>query len=207
MWFFKKSKSKVKLDVNDSPRFVHAIDEVERVDWSNLRSAYRPQDLRGAIYLLHSAKSEEEANQAYWSIDNEAVVQGTLYEAAEYTIPCLLRILFDCEPVSRPKIFELLFHLGSGAGRAHSTEIELGNTNLTANCADLVKQGLAIYFYYLEVGTDEEQGYCADLLKLCSRKDPLVSERALRVLEDKMQDKNSKSLRKVFKDCISKIKG
>ena len=44
-----------------------------------------------------------------------------------------------------------------------------------------VKSGLSQFFLLLERGTSEESGFAADLLELCSEKDPAVAAQATRL--------------------------
>src|SRR5688572_616100 len=96
--------------------------------WANLRSSESASRIPDAILQLQTATTKDDADRAYWKIDNEVIVQGALYEAALPTATCLLSALLNCTDVARPKLLELLFQLGNG--EPHPSEIALGNSDL-----------------------------------------------------------------------------
>lgn len=89
---------------------------MSRIEWSRVQPD-GGSSVPAAIAALAAADSDDEARSAYWSIDNNVVVQGTLYEAAPAAARCLVVALLAAGPASRPWILELLVQLGSGGDR------------------------------------------------------------------------------------------
>lgn len=185
----------------------YTITETSRFDWNALRAAGTAEGIPSALQALTSANTFDAASNAYWRVDNTAVVQGSLFQAAEATIPCALQALQICTAYARPKLLELLFQLGGGAGGADQSEIELGNHFLEDNCRAAVKSGLAIYFLILERGASEESGFAADLIELCAENDPSVSKRAQWWLETLIKQTTDTKLTKVYADCLHALEG
>lgn len=154
-----------------------ALTELLRYDWSSLRAEGSAAGIPDAIESLRTADSAEEATRAYWRIDNTVVIQGSLFEAAEATIPCVLAALNQCTDAARPRIFELLYQLG--AGNTRHTEVNAGNRYLDDRCRAAVKLGVSQYFHFLEIGSAVESGYCADLIELCAIGDDALTARAI----------------------------
>jgi hypothetical protein len=130
-----------------------------------------------AIECLRDARDDEEANKFFWRIDNTVVVQGQLYEAAEYTIPCVLAALHGATVAGRWWLLHLLYQLGAGVSA--NEEVAAGNANLDKRCRAEVKLGTSMYFHYLEYGTVDERGHAADLLSLCCKGDPALATRVV----------------------------
>jgi hypothetical protein len=151
--------------------------EPDRYDWASLRAQGAGEQVPAALRALQEASVDEEAERAYWRIDNTVVLQGALYEAALPTITCGLVILQRCTPVARPWILELLVQLGGG--KPAPDEVALGNTELRNLCLVELARGEAVYFDLLENGSECERRHCVDLLGLCATRDPLLRERVL----------------------------
>lgn len=179
------------------------LTESLRFDWKSLRAAGSAEGVPAAIERLRDAKTSEEATRAYWQIDNTVIVQGTLYEAAEHTIPCVLSVLADCTEVARPRVFELLFQLG--AGEIQWDEMRAGDTSLDGRCRAAVKLGVAMYFYYLEHGAPEESGFCADLIELCARDDEAIGLRGRWWLQRLVGATEDKRLKEIYQTCLKNI--
>lgn len=151
--------------------------ELDRIAWSALRSGSDPNEIPVAIETLAQTSDAAEAEKAYWRIDNNAVIQGGLYEVAPETIAGLLSALCRSTDVGRKYILELLVELASGEPRA--SEAELGNTGLPDVCAGEIARGAALYFDRLERGTMEEALICVDLAGICALHDEALKPRAL----------------------------
>jgi hypothetical protein len=143
--------------------------EFERYDWSQLRASRTARDVPSAINALLGASNEEDADRAYWKIDNVVVVQGSLFEAAIPTTACLLVGLVQCNEIARPRVLELLVQLT--AGEDSPEEVKLGRQGIAEECARMLRLAAGTFLSLLEYGTEEEQGYCIDLLGLCARQD------------------------------------
>lgn len=178
--------------------------EFERCNWSKVGAANNAAHIPEAITQLQNAECKESAETAYWKIDNTAVVQGGLYEAALYSIPCVLSALGNCTPIARPMLLELLFQLGGGSSCADS-EMMADQNSLEFQCMEAVCFGLSQYYHFLEFGTDEEKGYCADLLELCSKANCRMADRARWWLEHLIKDEPNVGLVEIYKGCIQNI--
>lgn len=180
-----------------------ALIESLRFDWKSLRAAGTAEGVPAAIERLRDSQSPEEATRAYWQIDNTVVVQGALYEAAEWTVPCVLSVLPDCSPVARPRVFELLYQLATGG--THREEVQAGNPNLDDRCRAGVKLGMAMYFYYLEHGDAEESGFCADLIEVFARDDREIALRGRWWLQRLIEIRRGQEIEKVYQTCLNEI--
>ena len=149
--------------------------EFERHDWASLRATSDPTRLPFALNVLSTEKNKQALNNAYWGIDNVAVVDGGLFNSAEAVIPCLLSILNACSNEARPFILELLSQLASFY--PHPSEIELGNTELGRACMNEISNGVSLYFDILENAQEDEIDHCIDLLEMCCRHNPFLFDR------------------------------
>lgn len=174
-----------------------------RFDWKSLRAAGSSEGVPAAIERIRDARTHEEAIRAYRQIDNTVILQGALYEAAEHTIPCILSVLPDCTQFGRSYALDLLFQLGSGG--THRDEIQAGNTELDDRCRAAVKLGVAMYFYFLEHGTPEESGFCADLIELFARDDETIALRGRWWLQRLLGSTHDAKLRKIYVTCLEEI--
>jgi hypothetical protein len=92
---------------------------LDAVDWSRAKSALGQSDfVPGAFLGLVLSRSETEAEQHYWELDNGIVRQGALFEAAGQLAPAILGALEL--PLSHPARFWLVELL---------TELVLGETD------------------------------------------------------------------------------
>ncbi len=169
--------------------------EFERYDWSRLRAARSAAGIPAAITELVNATTSEEADAAYWKIDNEVVVQGALFESALPTTRCLTIALHRCTPAARPRVLELLVQLASG--EAHPNEIEQGNAGIAGACGRELIAIAGLLFDLIErVGPDEDD-LCVDLLGLCARHHHELRERVcwhLRQFTTRSKDSNHEKL-------------
>jgi len=178
--------------------------ELQRYDWSSLRAAGDAEIIPSAVILLQKATTIEEADKAYWRIDNTVIVQGTLFEAAVPIIPCLLSALLRCTDVARPRILELLEQVGGGI--PSSSEIQAGNTRLKENSLRELCNGLAIYFDLLENGTEEEQSRCIDLVGLCTTYDATIEHRVRWWFEKLLSRDLQPGYKKLIKNWLEDLK-
>lgn len=108
------------------------LERLDGIPWERLRcqvgyAGHVPGAVRG---LLSNEPAEVEA--AYWRLENRVVVQGTLYEAAEY----LPAILLEALDLARHKgsLLELLFQIGNGESA--------DDPGMGARCRQAVVSGL-----------------------------------------------------------------
>ena len=174
--------------------------EEHRYNWSRLRAQGTATGVPQAMAALQAASSQEEADRAYWQIDNTVVVQGALYEAAVPTARCLVTILPRCTAVARPQILELLGQLAMG--KPDPSEVELGNGDLQSCCIVEISRGVAIYFDLLENGSDDERALCVDLLHMCCREDGSLRPRTKWYFEKLLSEGIGSGLRALINNCL-----
>jgi hypothetical protein len=145
--------------------------EMDRFDWGKLHAKGSSARVPDALVELASASTEEQADAAYWRIDNVVVVQGTLYEAAVPTTACLVALLPKCNNVVRERVLELLVQLGSGES-APNVDVDVA-----AECRREILLGYCEYAHLLESGEDRERVHAVDLMGLCATADPTLGGR------------------------------
>lgn len=173
----------------------------EQFDWASLRSANGAEGVPNAILKLINASSLEEADDAYWKIDNEVVVQGALFEAATSVAWCLACGLLHCTDLARPFLLELLVQLCSG--EAHPTEVRLGNSTIAENCISHASMASVVYFDCLERGTHEEIGHAVDLIGLCAQENVNIQHLAVRYFERLLKRKPVTQMASLISDLIA----
>ncbi|MEU8815430.1 hypothetical protein [Actinoplanes sp. NPDC048796] len=130
------------------------------VDWAALRTeSGNGVGLPQAFDDLSKATSEAAADDAYWRIDNEAIVQGELYEAAVPTLEVLLSMASTMSPgPARRSLAELIQQITFG--QPHGSEVELGNLNVATACKSLASGAIWIFYGWL-TDTDSDVRECA----------------------------------------------
>lgn len=115
---------------------------ITRIDWASLHELEGDGcGVRDALVALLSANNADQAEEAYWRIENHAVVQGTVYEVAEACTSVLVTSLMD----ERPKfikiaVLDLLFQIvGGSASRSSSTPADIVD-----RCRETARLGLWI---------------------------------------------------------------
>lgn len=142
------------------------INQIEKFDWKNLRSADSSLKLPEAIRVLATNDNDDELDDAYWKIDNESIVQGILFQSALAVVVCLLSILESCKAIARPYILELLIQFTSGAPA--QSEIELGNVDLLKSIRNEVLKYFPFFFQLLKNGNESEKVLCIDIIGICA---------------------------------------
>jgi hypothetical protein len=137
-------------------------------------------------------------------IDNNVIVQGSLYEAAPPTTACLVIALASASAIARPKILELLQQLGSGS--PDSSEIAIGNDKIQQACLRELSKGLATYFSILENGTEEERIWCIDILGLCTIADPSLTEQVVWYYGKTKTEQPGESINKLIDGWLDDLK-
>lgn len=138
--------------------------ELLRLDWSLIREADGPAtDVPVALRDLLSAKSPEEADDAYWRLENHVVVQGQLFEAAKFAVPILMAALVKAD---RPRhvrigVLELLFQIVNGV--PHEEEVVRGFADLGDRCKSEARDGL--WLLYRE-SLEGEQNAAKEIIQL-----------------------------------------
>lgn len=123
-----------------------------------------------ALERLRVAKTEEDATQAYWEIDNVVIVQGALYEAALPTARSILPSITSAASVTaREKLIELLQQISAG-------ETADGGESLVHEINKEVLRGFVVYVDLLQHGTELEREFCIELLMDCVDGEPALRD-------------------------------
>jgi hypothetical protein len=179
--------------------------EIRRHNWREFRAQPTAVNVPSALETLARTTSQNEAEKAYWQIDNVVVVQGMLFDAAVPVISCLLSVLQICSDVARPFVMELLVQIGSG--EPAPSEIEVGNVHLSEICLRELCHGTAIYFDILENGTSDEQLHAVDLLGLCASYDKSLKPRVIWWLNWLLSQELKEHFRNLVQNLLTELAG
>jgi hypothetical protein len=122
--------------------------ELNRPNWDHIVESDGPATkIPGAIRELLAAATPEQAELAYWKLENHVVVQGQLFEAACFVVPIIMTALLQEE---RPRfiqisLLELLFQIVHG--ESHCEETARGLANLRDRCRAAAREGLWILYH------------------------------------------------------------
>jgi hypothetical protein len=158
---------------------------MERIDWNSLRSASGSSEfVPDAVRELLAAATAEEAEAAYWKLDNDVVVQGQLFEAARWVIGPLLAALSQPRAAFvREQIANLLVEIAFG--EPHERELAAGgDPDLAARCIDELRNALPIFYGMLDDsvpmlrlgGLDLLDAAEADRVRLASAAEGLLND-------------------------------
>lgn len=167
---------------------------IDTYDWQKLRSANQSDDVPRALVDLTTSQTREEAERAYWRLDNVVVRQGSLFPAAVPTTTVLLESIQRCVPEVRATIMELLVQIA--LGETDPTEVDF-EADIKKLCLDELVHGFSIILHWLEVGTVEEQYWCVDLAGMCAQHRFEARQQvraALRRLRDETQEARLREL-------------
>jgi hypothetical protein len=125
-----------------------------------------------AVEALLTATTEDEAERAYWQLDNTVVVQGQLFASARPLVPVLLAALAG--PLSAPArahVADLLIEIA--CGWPDRSEVDRGNGDVGDACRDAVRDGSGLIYEMLRSD------------------DPGLRERALHILNAVERDRGA----------------
>lgn len=134
------------------------------VDWAAARSmlggsAFVPESLA----RLLRAESDEEAEAAYWELDNRVVVQGQLFDAARLLVgPLVSALQTRLAPSARRQVVDLLVEIALGT--PDQSELLLGNEELAAQCRREIERGLWCFYGLLDDGDARVRMGAVDVL-------------------------------------------
>lgn len=132
-------------------------------DWKALSSDSGSADgVPRALMDLVQADDDASATDAYWRIDNEVVVQGQLYQAAEPSLEVLLSMA--CTAMSQPsrrRLVELVQQIV--CGEPHLREVEAGRGDLGVRCRAIAREGKWLFYNWL-ADQDDDVRECALLI-------------------------------------------
>ncbi|MCG8418009.1 MAG: hypothetical protein MJE77_08720 [Proteobacteria bacterium] len=173
--------------------------ELKRDDWTTLAAQGSASAVPQAIADLLSAKTVEQAEEAYWRIDNTVVVQGKLFEAAVPTLRLVLTSIHQCAAVARPLALELLVQLASGSNEPAD------DGTLARQCRRELVYELSYVFSLVEHGALEERMHCVDLLGLCVHADRTLLPRVRWYFEELVRQKCPEQLGKLIRSTLEDL--
>ncbi|MFI9455915.1 hypothetical protein [Amycolatopsis sp. NPDC052450] len=133
---------------------------IESIRWVSLRTASGDgRNLPQVFRSLASATSLAEAESAYWNIDNEVIVQGEIYEAAEAALEIALSMSSTVPPGPvRKCLAELIQQIVFS--QPHSSEVKEGNREIIARCLSLAAEATWVFYGWLS-DLDQDVRECA----------------------------------------------
>ncbi|WP_019099918.1 hypothetical protein [Chromobacterium haemolyticum] len=129
--------------------------EIKRIPWSSLREIDgNATNIEFALLNLLNCTSAEEAENIYWQLENRIVVQGQLFQAAEFVVPVIIAALFENKArYIKISLLNLLYQIITGA--PHEDEIKQGNINLTEKCIKSAREEIFVLYHELINGEKE----------------------------------------------------
>jgi hypothetical protein len=121
--------------------------QLETVDWSAQRviAGRSGADVPAAVERLLAASSDDEAEAAYWLLDNRVVVQGQLFQAALPLVDVLLAALAGpLPPIARVYVADLLVEIAKGV--PDESELARGNGTLEDDVRRAARAGLWLIY-------------------------------------------------------------
>jgi hypothetical protein len=173
--------------------------ETQRYDWNSIAAQGSAQSVPQAINDLIAAENVEDAQRAYWRIDNTVVVQGQPLEAALPTVRAVVSGMYGTTKAARPLVLELLVQLASG-----SNEPSESASCLVRECRRELLYGAGYFLFVLEHGTPEERLHCVDLLGLCVHADKALLPRVQWYFE-RIRERCPQELRVLIENTLSEI--
>lgn len=90
------------------------LENLEKIDWSQLGHAYGPADDVPDLLRSLASSDEDERSNAIHDLYGNIWHQGTVYRATAYAVPFLLELLESPEVSGKDEILVLLAHLARG---------------------------------------------------------------------------------------------
>ncbi|KAB1916005.1 hypothetical protein [Micromonospora sp. AMSO31t] len=158
--------------------------EIARHNWSLLRS-FRgdASTLPAAVEALVCAGSDDKAREAYWRIDNVAMVQGRLSESVVPLTSCLLAGLPLAGEAARPYVFDLLAVIAGGHGD-HVDSSVVG----PVSAKECVRQMAECLPVFVDELFRRGNSSCVDILLMCAVFDPRLRNRVEAVFRSALQE-------------------
>lgn len=131
--------------------------ELGRHSWSELRAASgNATRTPSALRRMLLAVTADDADEAYWALENHVVVQGQLFEAAEFVVPVLVAALLEESPSHvRIATLELLFQIVRGESHSDEDDPLIG-----PRCRERARAGLWVFYRELR-SSAQRQGEAA----------------------------------------------
>ena len=145
------------------------FDQLDRFPWSSPCCAEGPgTHVPDELRKMAVAQDEESGSRAYWALDNSVVVQGSLYEAAQWIVFALLGALKVGSEVGRKLSLELLIQMSWG--ESNPDAVARGHADLGGVVRAEVGLGLATFYDLL--GSSDDDEVRDSVLELISWVDP-----------------------------------
>lgn len=174
-----------------------AIDRwLRSIRWASFVTASGPaESVEVALRDLFAAESEEDAEAAYWRLDNEVVVQGRMYPLVVCLVPLLGLVLAlrQGSAVARRHVVELLAEFALGCGHEDLDEPDLVVAGVEAEMrrlgvilssllwdADVRVRRAALEILRVTPGEDDKLVFVAQVL--CSDDDQRIRDLAVHYL-------------------------
>jgi hypothetical protein len=141
--------------------------ELRRIPWGELRAAHGrdANAVPDALRQLAEAVTEDALRRAYWRLDNEVVVQGALFQAAEFVVFPLLQLLHQGSPRRQRYVLDLLIEITGRAAGVHHEEVERGNDTLLARVRDKAREGVSRAYWLLNSEDHEVRSAAGEFLE------------------------------------------
>jgi hypothetical protein len=154
-------------------------DEMSKHAWDSLRS-FRGSSttLPDAIRSLVRADSDDEADAAYWAIDNVTLVQGRLSQSSVAVAASLVAGLGVSTRLAKGYIIDLLAQISGG----YDDHVDLASVGPVSwsDCMREIAEGFDVYLTMLDV---EGNSSCVDLILMCATFDPALRARAVETFQ------------------------
>lgn len=119
---------------------------MHNVDWSKIKTAHGYATLIPAALKKLTSLDADERHSGYLGLDNYAILQGSLHEAAYYIVEPLLEIIEDKNCVDYDFPIELLFQVAHGyAPKVRLITIRENNTEETLPLVEACRRKLLQY--------------------------------------------------------------
>lgn len=124
------------------------IEELKRIPWEKLEvcqgfATNVPDFLSKMVF----AETEEAGQKAFNGLDNNVILQGGLYEAAEYLVPFLISGLIIGTPIGKWLCLDFITEI---AGAYPLKTGVVNGITLTERCREAVRKGIPFYYHFLE---------------------------------------------------------
>ena len=175
--------------------------ELARHDWTAFRTFLGDASrLPAAITALAVAESDEQAQAAYWRIDNVVAVDGRLSEAVTPVTSCLLVAMDLAPPRGRKSIIDLLDVIATGYEEHVDNEV-VGRPPVRT-CVEMMAGRLDTFIEELYASGNPS---CVDILLMCGLHVEDVRPEVHRVLERALSLRSSLSIREHIEIAIDDL--
>lgn len=177
--------------------------KIGEVNWAELKSAHGTCEHYPDVFHALVSEDEQARQNAYWQLDNYAVLQGDLFEVAPYVADVLVGILQSSGTChGRGQIYDILVEISSGYAAPEIASNFAGQpTTLKKACDLAIRQGIESYLEDISHDQRRVRLAAADLLldypDACASKVPLL-QRQLRREPDQ-------EIRKTLQELLDQI--